>query len=283
MFRFRIFSSVVGFAILCSTLPLALHGQSAASSATPSSAKASASEELKLGVEAYQNRKFGDSVAHFQKAVELDPTSLTGKLYLGSALEQSVVAESQTKENLKIAQQAIDIFQQALQQEPKNLSAMRKIADVYFKIQKWEDSKAWQKKILALAPKDAEANYSIGAIDCQVAAQNARKALQSAGLADDSAGNVRASAKIHKIIKEQNSALVAESISLLNQSLAVQPQNVSIYAYLNLAYRRKADLDWENEQERTADITKAENYWQQAYSIHKAQEQSSMHTESNQK
>jgi tetratricopeptide (TPR) repeat protein len=285
MFRFRVFSHIACCAIFCSTLPLVLHGQSATSTsgATSTPANSPVADELKLGVEAYQNKKYGDAVTHFQKALTLDPTSLTGKLYLGSALTQSIVSESQTAENLKTAQQALDILQKALQQEPDNLSAMRKVGDVYFKIQKWNEAKVWQKKILALSPKDGEANYSIAIIDCQEAVQNALKALQSAGLTDDSAGNLHASAKVHKVIKEKNSALIAESIALLNQSLELQPQNVSIYAYLTKAYRRKADLDWDNESARTEDVNKAEGYWQQAFTIYKGVEQSNLHSESNQK
>ena len=57
--------------------------------------------------------------------------------------------------------------------------------------------KDWQKKVLAVDPKDPEAAYTIGVIDWTKAHQNKLKALQAAGLNDDGKGNDEGSQEDH--------------------------------------------------------------------------------------
>ena len=122
-------------------------------------------------------RPKNEAIAHFQRAVELDPNSILAKVYLGFALSQNVVPGVNSPDNLKAAQQAIDIYQQVLEKAPHLAYSMEQIAWIYFEIGKFDDAKTWQKKVLEEDPQDAEAAYTIGVIDWREAYENAQAAL----------------------------------------------------------------------------------------------------------
>ena len=126
------------------------------------------------------------------------------KSYLATALSQNVVPGLDTAENLKTANQAISIFQEVLAKDPNDVNSLKQIAGIYFNIKKLDDAKTWQKKVLAVDPKDPEAAYTVGVIDWTQAHENVLKALVPAGINDDGEGNVKAPKKVMDTIKEQN-------------------------------------------------------------------------------
>ncbi len=75
-----------------------------------------ARDQLNKGVDAYKSTKYEEAIDHFQKATQLDPSLPMAKSYLATALAQNVVPGLTTPDNLKTAQQAIDIFQEVLAQ-----------------------------------------------------------------------------------------------------------------------------------------------------------------------
>jgi tetratricopeptide (TPR) repeat protein len=195
------------------------------------------------------------------------------KSYLATALAQNVVPGLDTPENLKTAQRAIDIFQEVLAKNPHDVNSMKQIAGIDYSIKRLEDAKVWQKKVLAEDPGDPEAAYTIGVIDWTEAHQNALKALTAAGMNDDGMGNANAPAELMKTIKAQNGALVEEGLQYLNQAVENRPNYADAMAYLNLMYRRKADLDWGNEAACKDDIAEAEQWRTKAMETRKTNEE----------
>ena len=108
-----------------------------------------ARDQLNKGVEAYKGTHYEEAIDHFQKATQLDPSLPMAKSYLATALAQNVVPGLDTPDNLKTAQQAIDIFQEVLAKDPHDVNSMKQIAGIDFQIKKLDDAKAWQKKVLA--------------------------------------------------------------------------------------------------------------------------------------
>jgi tetratricopeptide (TPR) repeat protein len=151
--------------------------------------------------------------------------------------------------------------------------AMRQIARINFNINKLDESKAWQKKVLAEEPKDAEAAFAVGLIDGMEAQQTAQAALAQAGLKDDYEGNAKAPASVMNAIKAQNGALVEEALQYLNQAVENRPDYDNAMTFMGLAYRRKADLDWGNEVARKDDVAKADEWIRKAKETHKANEE----------
>jgi len=274
MSRSRLLKLAVAALSILAGLPLSSAGQT--SNGIPSQfspAQTAARDELNKGVNAYKSAHYDEAIAHFQKATELDPALPFAKSYLATTLAQTVVPGLDTPENLKIAQRAIDLFQQVLDKDPHDVNSMKQIAGIYFSIKKLDDAREWQKKVLDEDPKDPEAAYTIGVIDWIQSHANVLKALASAGLNDDGEGNVKAPAEAMQSIKTQNAALVEEGLQYLTQAIDNRPDYADAMAYLNLVYRRKADMDWGNEAARKEDIAKAEEWRAKAMETRTANEE----------
>jgi tetratricopeptide (TPR) repeat protein len=231
-----------------------------------------ARDQLNKGVEAYKTQRYEEAIGHFQKATQLDPSLPMAKTYLATALAQSVVPGLDTPENLKTANQAIAIFEEVLAKDPSDVNSLKQIGGIYYSIKKLDDAKAWQKKVLAVDPKDPEAAYWIGMIDFTEAHENILKALGPAGLSDDGAGNAKAPKKVMEPIKVENGPLVEEGLQYLNQAVAIRPNYDDAMAYLNLLYRRKADVDYGDEAARKDDVAKADEWRTKAMGTRKANE-----------
>ncbi|MGA2571907.1 MAG: tetratricopeptide repeat protein [Terracidiphilus sp.] len=232
-----------------------------------------ARDQLNKGCEAYKSGHYDEAIEHFQKATELDPTLPMAKTYLATALAQNVAPGVTTPDNLKTANQAIDIFKQVLASNPNDQNSKKQIAGIYFSIKELDQAEDWQKQVLAADPKDPEAAYTIGVIDWTKAHENALKALQDAGLNDDGKGNVKVPKKVMEPLAQMNAPLVAEGLTYLNQAVANRPNYDDAMAYLNLIYRRKADVDFGNAAAVADDLAQADKWRDQAMGTRKANEE----------
>ena len=180
-----------------------------------------------------------------------------------------MVPGRETEENLDIAQQAIDIFQQVLNANTHNVGIMKRVAEIYLSIKKLDEAKNWQKKVFETDPSDSSAANTIGWIDDMQANEHVQEALAASGLHDDGMGNAKAPASVMETLNAQNAALVREAIQYLNQAIAIRSGYVETLAYLDQVYRRKAnlDLDWGDETARRVDIgyIQTMGYLNQAY------------------
>jgi tetratricopeptide (TPR) repeat protein len=232
-----------------------------------------ARDQLNKGVDAYKSAHYEEAIGHFQRATELDPSLSMAKTYLATALAQNVVPGEDTPENLKNANQAIDIFKQVLEKNPGDINSMKQIAGIYFSVNKLDDAKTWQKKVLAADPKDPEAAYTIGAIDWRQSHETLLKILQPGGINDDGEGNVKAPKKLMDQVKDQTGAQVTEGLQYLQQAVANRPSYDDAMAYLNLMYRSKADVDYGDKAAVKDDLAKAEYWRKKAMSTRKLNEE----------
>jgi tetratricopeptide (TPR) repeat protein len=231
-----------------------------------------ARDQLNKGVAAYKNAKYEEAIGHFQKAVQLDPTLPMAKLYLATAYAQQVVPDLETKENLQSAQMAIDGFKDVLAKDPRDLTALKGIASLYFNTKKYDDARDWQKKVIAIDPNDPEAYYSIGVIDWRLAYRNAVKLLALNGMTDDGNGNAKLPKAACADLQQQNTPLVEEGIQSLQKAIELRPAYDDAMSYINLVYRRKADLECGNEAARKADLDQAVIWRDKSMGTRKANE-----------
>jgi tetratricopeptide (TPR) repeat protein len=253
--------------------------------------------EDEYGLAAVRSGKLDEAILHFQHAVSLNLNDGTAKIWLGELLARKVAPGIETPENLKTAQQAIFLYREVIsnpsisptnwaplpsgwEQRSVSVMAMRQIARINFNIKKLDESKAWQKKVLAEEPKDAEAAFAVGVIDEMEAQQIAQAALAQAGLKNDDQGNAKAPASVMDAIKAQNGALVEEALQYLNQAVENRPDYDKAMIFLGQAYRRKADLDWGNEVARKDDVAKADEWIRKAMETQKANEEKKARAES---
>src|SRR5580698_9264546 len=241
-----------------------------------------ARDQLNKGVDAYKNAHYEEAIDHFQRATQLDPTLPMAKTYLATALAQNVAPGLDTPENLKTADQSIEIFKEVLAKDPSDVNSMKQIAGIYFNIANrnnpvmWEQdlnsAEDWQKKVLDVDPKDPEAAYTVGVIDWTKAHENLLKALQDAGMNDDGKGNVKAPKKVMEPLAQQNGPLVEESLKYLNLAVANRANYDDAMQYLNLIYRNKADVDYGNAAAVDQDMAEAQDWTSKAMSTRKANE-----------
>ncbi len=231
-----------------------------------------ARDQLNKGVDAYKSGHYDEAIEHFQQATALDPSLPMAKTYLATALAQNVVPGMSTPENLKTANQAMDIFKQVLAQNPNDVNSIKQIAGIYFSINEMDNAEIWQKKVLAIDPKDPEAAYTVGVIDWKKAHQNKLDALQAAGLNDDGKGNVKAPKKVMEPLAKENAPLVDEGLKYLTMAVDNRPNYDDAMQYLNLIYRNKADVDYGNAAAVAQDLAMAEDWTHKAMDMRKQNE-----------
>ena len=237
-----------------------------------------ARDQLNKGVAAYKNAKYEEAINHFQNAVNLDPTLPMARLYLATAYAQQVVPDLTTPDNMKNANLAIQGFQSVLDKDPKDIGSLKGIAGLYFQIDKFDEAKQWQQKVLAVDPQDAEAAYTIGVIDWGVAHKNAVQALAGVGMQDNGDGNPKMPKSACQKLQEQNTPLVNEGLQYLQKALEIRPNYDDAMAYMNLMYRRKADLECGNDSARKEDLDQAGQWRDKAMGTRKANEEKKNNT-----
>ncbi len=231
-----------------------------------------ARDQLVKGVQAFKAGEYEQAVNHFQTSVQLDPNYPAARLYLATAYSYQVVPNLDTPDNLKVAQKALDGFNSVLAKDPTDLNAMRQVASIERNIKKYDAAKDEELKIIALDPKDSQANYTIGVIDWTQAYKNATTLLGAAGMQDDGLGNPKKSKDVCAKITAANTALVEDALKYLQAAVDIDPNYDDAMQYLNLTYRRKADMECGNDAARKADLAQADMWVQKAQGARKYNE-----------
>ncbi len=229
-------------------------------------------DQINKGVQSFKNARYEEAVDHFQTAIELDPSSESAKLYLATAYSYQVVPNLDTPENLKTAQKALDGFNQVLAKDPNDLTALKQIASINRNIGKMDVAEDYEKKVIALAPKDSEAYYTIGFVDWTKSYKAARIILAADGLTDDGNGNPKKSKGACQKLSAANSGPVTEGLEYLHKAIDINPHYDDAMQYLQLTYRRKADLECGDDNARKADLAQADEWTQKAMGARKQNE-----------
>jgi tetratricopeptide (TPR) repeat protein len=233
--------------------------------------KLKARDQLVKGVQAFKAGRYEEAVNHFQNSIALDPSYDTARLDLAAAYSYQIVPNLDTPDNLKIAQKALDGFNSVLDKNPNDLMALRQVASIHRNIMKYDLAKADELKVIAVEPQDAEANYTIGVIDWTQAYKNAVKILGESNLQDDGNGNPKKSKEATQKLIAANSVLVTEAMKYFQRAVEINPNYSEAMDYLNLSYRRKADLETDDAA-RKADLAQADQWIQKSMGARKANE-----------
>ena len=234
--------------------------------------KLRARDQLVKGIQSFKAGQYEQAINHFQNSVALDPNDSTTRLYLATAYSYQVVPNLDTPENLAIAKKALDGFNEVLAKDPKDVGALKQIASIQRNIKHYDEAKATYEKIISIDPKDAEANYTVAWIDWNLAYKNAVQILGEQGLQDDGNGNVKMNKVTCAKLKAANQPLVDEAMKYLNRAVEINPNYDDAMSYLNLNYRRKADIECPNDAARKDDLAQADQWVQKAIGARKANE-----------
>lgn len=229
-------------------------------------------DQLTKGVAAFKNAQYEQATNFFQNAVRLDPKNDTAKLYLATTYASQVVPNLMTPENLAIAQKAIDGFNAVLESKPTDVTALKQIASINRNIQKFDLAKQYELKVIAAAPNEPEAYYIIGFVDWTLAYKNAVAVLAADGLTDDGEGNKKMTKGACSKLQAENADLVNDGLTNLNKAVELNPKYDDAMQYLQLTYRRKADLECGNDDARKTDLAQSDQWIQKAIGARKMNE-----------
>jgi tetratricopeptide (TPR) repeat protein len=214
--------------------------------------KLKARDLLNKGVANFKNGQYDAAVEDFKEAKDLDPTLLNARLYLATAYASQYIPGAPSDENVKRGTAAIDEFKGVLEKDANNLSAIDGIGSILFQMsgqpfnpEKFQESKTYHQKHIELKPSDPEPYYWIGVIDWTLAFRGNAEMRTEYN-----------KAHINKQIKESDALpaavrtdfvgkygqLVDEGIASLQKAIQLRPDYDDAMAYLNLLYRRKADM-----------------------------------------
>ncbi len=236
---------------LCGVLLLAL--------ATCGCNKLRARDQLNKGVAAYRQAQFQAAIEHFREAVRYDPGLINARLYLATAMRQLYVPGGDSPDNLRAGKEAINAFEDVLKVDANNTTALATIAETYYNMHQFDKAKEYQKRLQQIDPNDPTSYYWIGELKLATP-KNPAKPDELPALP----------AKAREELATKNGPLVEEGIQALNKDVELRPNDVDAYAYLNLMYREKADLESDADA-READRKKGEEFFQKQLQIRKQQ------------
>ncbi len=239
---------------------------------TTGCAKLKARDQLTKGIQEFKAGHYETATNYFQNAIQLDPSYTTAHNYLATAYAYQVQPNNNTPQNVAVAQKALDGFNEVLAKKPDDVDSWRQIAAIDRSVMNFDKSRQDELKIIQLDPNDAEANYSVGVIDWQKADKNATDILKSNKITDDRMGNSKIPAKVCTELATVNAPLLDSAEKYLSRAVELRPNYDDAMQYLNLDWRRKADIECTNDTARKADIAKADDWVHRAMGAAKANE-----------
>ena len=238
--------------------------------------KLRARDQLNKGVTAYKNAKYEEAIDHFQQSVALDPTLINAKMYLATAYAQQYIPGVEDKDNLKMADQAIEQYKHVLDipkaARDQKVNSAKGIAYLYLNMKKFDDAKKYYRMAADMDPNDPEPYYSVGVIDWTACYQPRMEERAKLGLKPDE--NLNPKNKDQKKacteLKEKNGPSIREGIESLNKAIQLRPDYDDAMAYLNLMYREKADVECDDLATRQEDLKTADHWVDQTLITKKA-------------
>ena len=214
--------------------------------------KLKARDLLNKGVANFKNGQYDKAVEDFKEAKDLDPGLMNARLYLATAYASQYIPGAPSDENVARGTAAITEFKGVLDKDANNLSAIDGIGSILFQMSgqpfnpaKFQESKTYHQKHIELKPTDPEPYYWIGVIDWTLAFR-ANAELRTAYNKDHINKQIKESdalpASVRAEYVSKDGPLVDEGITYLQKAIQLRPDYDDAMAYLNLLYRRKADM-----------------------------------------
>lgn len=231
--------------------------------------KLKARDLLNKGVAAFKNGQYDEAIEHFKEAKNLDPNLLNARLYLATAYASQYIPGAPSAENVNRGKAAIQEYTEVLEKpgNQDNLNAIDGIGSILFQMagvpydtKKFEESKTYHKRHIELKPDDPEPYYWIGVIDWTLAFR-ANTEIRLAYNRETGKKPLKDIEPLPPQLRQEYAAkygeLVEEGAQSLEKAIQLRSDYDDAMAYLNLIYRRKADMV-ETEQERELMLDKAD-------------------------
>jgi tetratricopeptide (TPR) repeat protein len=211
-----------------------------------------ARDALNKGVVAFKEAQFDKATEYFKQAKELDPDLINARLYLATAYASQYIPGAPSDENLNHGKEAIAEYESVLEKDPNNLNAIDGLASILYQMagqpfdpKKFELSKEYNEKHIQLKPQDATPYYFIGVIDWALAFRGNTEMRE-----DYNKAHINKQVKytdplppdVRKAYTDKYASMVDDGIASLKKAIELKPDYEDAMTYLNLLYRRKADM-----------------------------------------
>jgi tetratricopeptide (TPR) repeat protein len=214
--------------------------------------KLKARDLLNKGVASFKAGQYDAAVEDFKQAKELDPDLMNARLYLATAYASQYIPGAPSEQNTRVGNQAVAEFKEILDKDARNLNAIDGIGSILFQMagtpfdaKKFEESKVYHLKHIEIKPDDPEPHYWIGVIDWTLAFRTNAE-LRAAYNKEHINKQVKDGDPLPPAVRadyvSKSGQLVEEGIAELQKAISVRNDYDDAMAYLNLLYRRKADM-----------------------------------------
>jgi len=216
-----------------------------------------ARDNLNKGVNAFKSGQYSAAADDFKTAIDLDPAFPVARLYLATAYMQQYVPGSDTPENKRNADAALEQFQKVID-DPKStaenrLLATQSMASLYFNLKDFPKAEDWNKKILAADANNKEAYYVLGVIAWTNFVAPDREARIAQGMTPEVPGPLKdpkgkKDPNIKADLKAKYWDTLTAGIEDEKKALAIDPEYENAMSYMNLLIRYRGDLEDTKEQ-----------------------------------
>jgi tetratricopeptide (TPR) repeat protein len=214
--------------------------------------KLKARDLLNQGTQAYKDGLTDKAIEDFKQATDLDPTLLMARLYLATAYQGQFIPGAPSEENKRNGTQALEEYQKVLSVDPNNLTALDGIGSLMYAMAatpytpaKFEESKSYHEKHIALKPDDPDPYYWVGVIDWTLAwhaNQEFRADYNRAHAAKQIKDDQPLPADLRDQFAAKYSQTVSEGMDALKKAMDRKPDYDDAMAYLSLLNRQQADM-----------------------------------------
>jgi Tfp pilus assembly protein PilF len=214
-------------------------------------------DNLNKGVNAFKAGQYAAAADDFKTAIDLDSDFPVARLYLATAYMQQYVPGSDTPENKRNADSAMEQFQKVID-DPKStdqnrLIATQSLASLYYNIKDFPKAEEWNKKIIQMDPNNKEAYYVLGVIAWTNFVAPDREARAAQGLTPEAPGplkdpKTKKDPNIKADLKAKYWDTLTQGIENEKKALSIDPEYENAMSYMNLLIRYRADLDDTKEQ-----------------------------------
>jgi len=229
-------------------------------------------DNLNKGVNAFKSGQYSAAADDFKTAIDLDPDFPVARLYLATAYMQQYVPGSETPENKRNADAALDQFKKVID-DPKStaenrLLATQSLASLYFNLKDFAKAEDWNKKIIQADPNNKEAYYVLGVIAWTNFVVPDREARAAQTMTPEAPGPLKdpkgkKDPNIKADLKAKYWDTLTAGIEDEKKALSIDPDYENAMSYMNLLVRYRGDLEDTREQWE-ADSKEADGWMQKA-------------------
>jgi len=216
-----------------------------------------AKNQLNEAARSYREGRFKEAEQHSREAAEMDPNNKTAPMFIARTIHAQYRPGVQSPDNLAVAQQAIEAYQQLLAKNPQDDEAYKAIAYLYESIKEYDKLKQW---ISARATnesvepeKRSEAYVVLASKDWDCSFKITELPTNKTTTIDPSNNKATVSYKKPKEQKDFDQAqmCVKQGLTEAENAIRFDPNNESAWSYktnLLLEASKLAEMDGQTEQ-----------------------------------